>query len=153
MGNVLSLMDQSEEESYTQRYNYSQQYQTQYPLYTTTRNPSAPYNDTLTSTEEVSTRQTYEQARYERSKREKAKRKELEIYEHEQEEYARKLREQEALEKLRLQHEREKHETHYINDDVSSHQYMGFESNRDVRQNVEYDGHVWRERFEHARHT
>ncbi|CAG8604422.1 1319_t:CDS:2 [Rhizophagus irregularis] len=111
MGNVLSLMDQPDDETYAPRYHNPQQHQTQYPLYTTTttRQSSAPYHNMLTSTEEESTRQSYEQLRYERLRRERVKRKELEKFEIEQEEYAKKLREQ--------------------------------ESNPDIRQHVEYDSY------------
>ncbi|GBB97413.1 hypothetical protein RclHR1_02990014 [Rhizophagus clarus] len=146
MGNVLSLMDQPEDETYAPRYNNPQQYQTQYPLYTTTRQSSIPYYyNTFTSTEEESTRQSYEQSRYERHMRERIKRKELEKFEFEQEEYAKKLREQEALERLRIKDEKEKHKAHDINNNLSSsyqfnknEQTKNFKINPDIRQNVYY---------------
>lgn len=150
-------MDQPDDETYAPRYHNPQQYQTQYPLYTTTRQSSAPYHNMLASTEEESTRQSYEQLRYERLRRERVKRKELEKFEIEQEEYAKKLREQESLERLRLKDERERHRTHDINNDMSyqfnkKEQNKDFRSNPDIRQHVEYDSYdrqirYWRTRL------
>ncbi|RIA83853.1 hypothetical protein C1645_833183 [Glomus cerebriforme] len=112
MGNTSSLADNSkEEEINAQRY--------------------------LTSTQEESTRRSYEQLRYERAKLGRVKRKETENFGHEQEEYERKLREQEAK-KLKLQDKRRKREVHDISNNVS-YQNIDLESNRDVRPSVELE--------------
>ncbi|GBB97405.1 hypothetical protein RclHR1_02990006 [Rhizophagus clarus] len=110
------------------RHNNPQQHQTQYPLYTATRQSS--YN-MLISTEEESARQSYEQLRHERLKRERIKRKG-----HEQK--------QEVLETLKLKDGSEIHGEHDINKEISyqintKEQNKDFKISLDIRQNVEYE--------------